>query len=245
MADDRRPLRTPAVRVEAETMRVDVPTAAAAWVGCWLAGNIVGAAVLGFAGGDADPTPTWVVAIAATCLWVPMLVALAMLSKRAGTGDFRADYTLSFRASDLVGIPIGVLSQLVMIPLLYAPLVEIWPDTFGGAQRESNARELYDSASGLWMVLLVVIVVIGAPFVEELVYRGLLQGAMTRRLNHVVAVVLVSAWFALIHFRPVEYPGLFAVGLVFGVCALVTRRLGMSIVAHMAFNATGLLLVAR
>jgi uncharacterized protein len=73
----------------------------------------------------------------------------------------------------------------------------------------------------------------------------LLQGAMTRRLNHVVAVVLVSAWFALIHFRPVEYPGLFAVGLVFGVCALVTRRLGMSIVAHMAFNATGLLLVAR
>jgi membrane protease YdiL (CAAX protease family) len=38
---------------------------------------------------------------------------------------------------------------------------------------------------------------------------------------------------------------LFVFGLILGVCALRTRRLGMSILAHMAFNATGLLLVAR
>ena len=90
----------------------------------------------------------------------------------------------------------------------------------------------------------VLVVVIGAPIVEELMYRGLLQGAFTRRLNDVVAVVLVAAWFALIHFRPIEYPGLFLFGLVLGTCALRTRRLGMSVLAHMAFNATGLILVA-
>jgi membrane protease YdiL (CAAX protease family) len=60
----------------------------------------------------------------------------------------------------------------------------------------------------------------------------------------VVGVVLVAAWFAVIHFRPVEYPGLFVFGLVLGVCALRTRRLGMSVLTHMAFNATGLVLVA-
>jgi hypothetical protein len=38
--------------------------------------------------------------------------------------------------------------------------------------------------------------------------------------------------------------GLFVIGLVLGVCALVTRRLGMSVVAHCAFNATGLIWVA-
>ena len=75
-------------------------------------------------------------------------------------------------------------------------------------------------------------------------YRGLLQGAAVRRLNDAVAVVVVAAFFALIHFRWVELPGLFIFGLILGTCALRTGRLGMSIAAHMAFNATGLLLVA-
>ncbi|MFM2072924.1 MAG: hypothetical protein RLZZ623_3188, partial [Actinomycetota bacterium] len=82
------------------------------------------------------------------------------------------------------------------------------------------------------------------PFVEELLYRGLLQGAFVRRVNEVLAVVIVAIWFAFIHFRPIEYPGLLVIGLVLGTCALVTRRLGMGIMAHAAFNATGLIWVA-
>ena len=38
-------------------------------------------------------------------------------------------------------------------------------------------------------------------------YRGLLQGAFVRRFNDAVAVVLVAAFFAAIHFRWVEFPG--------------------------------------
>ncbi len=75
-------------------------------------------------------------------------------------------------------------------------------------------------------------------------YRGLLQGAARRRINDIAAVVAVAVFFALIHFRPVEYPGLFAFGIVVGACALATGRIGMSILTHVAFNATGLALVA-
>jgi hypothetical protein len=103
---------------------------------------------------------------------------------------------------------------------------------------------LSDSAEGIWVLVLAVVVVLGAPFVEELMFRGLLQGAFVRRINGVAAVLVVAAWFALIHFRPVEFPGLFAFGLVLGACALLTGRIGMSIAAHLAFNATGLALVA-
>jgi len=56
---------------------------------------------------------------------------------------------------------------------------------------------------------------------------------------------VVAAWFAIIHFRPVEYPGLFTFGLVTGACLLLTDRLGMSWATHIAFNATGLLLAVR
>ena len=95
------------------------------------------------------------------------------------------------------------------------------------------------------MVLLVLMVCVGAPIVEELVYRGLLQGSFAARFDHILALVAAAAWFAAIHFRPIEFPGLFVFGLVAGTCLVVTRRLGMSITTHIAFNVTGLLLAVR
>ncbi len=108
-----------------------------------------------------------------------------------------------------------------------------------------TAEKLVDRASGPTIVLLVLMVCVGAPIVEELVYRGLLQGSFAARFNHIAAWVAASAWFALVHLRPVEYPGLFVFGLVAGACLLVTRRLGMSMATHVAFNATGVLLAVR
>ena len=172
-------------------------------------------------------------------------MALVLVSRRFATGRPFGDYRLSFRRVDLVGVPIGVLSQLVLLRLVYWPLQTWWPNTFSDKRLDQNAKELYDTAKGIWVVILVLVIVVGAPFVEELVYRGLLMGAARRRLNDVVALVAVALFFALIHFRPVEYPGLFAFGLVLGACLLATDRIGMGIIAHLAFNATALALVAR
>jgi membrane protease YdiL (CAAX protease family) len=43
--------------------------------------------------------------------------------------------------------------------------------------------------------------------------------------------------------QPVEFPGLFAFAFVLGWARYSTARIGMPIVTHMAFNATGLALV--
>ena len=107
---------------------------------------------------------------------------------------------------------------------------------------------MYRNPSNVGLALLIVVAVIGAPIVEELVYRGLLQGALGRTLRQWrgwLAVVLAAALFALVHFLPVEYPGLFLIGLVVGVCALRTGRLGMGILTHAAFNAAALVVAAR
>ncbi|MFT3853035.1 MAG: CPBP family intramembrane metalloprotease [Ilumatobacteraceae bacterium] len=223
---------------------IDIRTASLVWLLTWLVGNLLGSLIVTVGGGGGgDSAPLWVNVVGAVCLWVPMLAGLWYLSDRLGSGNIARDLNLRFQPIDLVGIAVGVLSQLVLLRLLYWPLEQWWPNTFGRDRVEQSARDLSDAAHGGWYVLLVFVVVIGAPIVEELMYRGLLQGAFTRRLDDVVGVVLVAAWFALIHFRPVEYPGLFVFGLVLGVCALRTRRLGMSVLTHMAFNATGLILV--
>jgi uncharacterized protein len=238
--------QVPPVRLADGQSRITVGVAAAAWLVCWFGGNLVATAAVSLTGRDPGEatTPVWVTLVGATALWLPTLVVLREVSNRFGLGSIRADFGVTLRTIDLIGIPIGVLSQLVLVRLLYWPLEELWPRTFSAPQVEESARDLYNSADGLWLVGLTVMVVVGAPLVEELLYRGLLQGAFVRRLDDVVAMVLVAAWFAVIHFRPVEYPGLFVIGLVLGSCALVTRRLGMSIVAHSAFNATGLIWVA-
>jgi membrane protease YdiL (CAAX protease family) len=175
--------------------------------------------------------------------WTVFLMALGFASRRFGCGDWIADFGARFRLIDLVGVPIGVLTQLALIPLLYVPLRGLWPDTFSQEQIEQRAQDLADRATGFSAVLLVVIVVVGAPIVEELVYRGMLQRSLTSVLDAAPALVITAAWFSLIHLSPVEYPGLFLAGLVFGAGVLATDRIGPAIVTHAAFNATGIIMV--
>jgi len=223
--------------------RVDVPVALFAWMGAWLGGQLLVLIVLAVGGyTETDDVPIWVLFLAQLVAWGVFLAAMALASERAGSGRFVDDYQARVRPVDVLGLPIGVLTQLVVLPLIYLPLERIWEGTFDDDKLSENARDLVDRASGGSMVLLVVMVCVGAPVVEELVYRGLLQGSFAARFNHVPAWLAASAIFALIHFRPVEYPGLLAIGLVCGYCALSTGRLGMAVACHVGFNVTGLLL---
>lgn len=235
----------PPIRTAGDRAAISIRDAAVTWVGAWLVGNLVASAIFAASGADsvAEAGPGWLAA-GAVAQWVPMVVATWHLGRRDGVGNLSADFGFSFRPVDLIGLPIGLITQLVVVRLVYLPLESLWPDTFTVDKIEQRARDTYESATGGGLVLLVLVIVVGAPLVEELIYRGLLQGAFTRRLDDVIGVVVVALFFALVHFQPVEIPGLFVVGLVLGVCTARTGRLGMSVLAHVAFNATGLVLVA-
>lgn len=217
------------------------------WAAAWIGGTVVAApvviALLGASLGDELTIPQLAVVSIAT--WAVMIVALAVASRRFGTGDALADYAVRFRPIDLAGIPLGVITQLALVPLLYVPLRGVWPDTFSDERIEERAQDLADRAGGWSTVLLVLVVVIGAPLVEELVYRGLLQRSVSTMVGTAFGLVSTSMWFALVHFSPVEYPGLFLAGLVFGVCVVATGRIGPAIVTHAAFNAAGLVVVLQ
>jgi membrane protease YdiL (CAAX protease family) len=222
---------------------VDVPVAVVTWVAAFIVGQLVSTLILATSGAettDEIPIPTLFAGVLAT--WIAYLAGCYVASKRSGSGDPVEDYGIRARAIDVIGLPIGVLTQLVLVPLVYIPLRGIWPDTFSEDRLSETAEKLVDRASGATMVLLVLMVCVGAPLVEEIVYRGLLQRSFAARTSHVVAWLVAAVWFTVIHFRPVEYPGLFTFALVTGACLMVTDRLGMSIATHVAFNVTGLLL---
>ena len=221
------------------------------WVATWLAGVVASSLALAAlvpAAGDGSATDPSIVALTVSLvvLWSVYLVGMAIASRRVGTGRPVEDFALAARPIDLLGIPLGIVSQLVLVPVLYAPLRRLAPATFDDDALQETARDLVDRADGGLIVLLFVAVVVGAPVVEELFYRGFLQHPIVMRLGDArarwIAVVAVAVVFGAIHFRPVEFPGLFAFGLVLGVCLMLTGRIGMSIAAHVAFNATGLVL---
>ncbi len=217
------------------------------WSLAWIGGTVIAAplmiALLGASLGDDLTIPQ--LAAVSVASWAVMVAALIVASRRFGSGEPVTDYALRFRPIDLAGIPLGVATQLLLVPLLYVPLRGVWPDTFSDERIEERAQDLADRAGGWLTVLLALVVIVGAPFAEELLYRGLLQRSVSTVIGNGFGLVSASLWFAIVHFSPVEYPGLFLAGMVFGGCVVATGRIGPAIVTHAAFNATGLIVVLR
>ena len=238
------PQASDAVGSGEDAKRIAFSAALIGWLIAYGAAVVLGVSLSGATGQtDPDNAPTWFVGLSALTLWVPFICVLVYLSRTRGHGNIRDDYSVRFAWSDLIGIPIGVVSQLVIVNLATWPFRRLFPETFDPEQVSQRAKNLVDGADGVWLLLLVVVVVIGAPIVEELMYRGLLQQSMARSFGSIAAVFLCSAFFTVVHLVPIEFPGLFTFALILGFAFHRTKRVGFTIVTHMSFNAAGLLLV--
>lgn len=182
--------------------------------------------------GDAEGVATMV---AGQVGFSAVLVATVLHEASARGRPVAERLGLRFRWVDApVGLVVGVVTQLMVIPALYLPFRSLIDDD----DLSGPARDLLGNASGLGLVVIGVSVVVVAPVVEELFFRGLLLGAMRRRWGAVAAVVASSVVFGATHFQPLLLPALATAGAVFAVSAVRTRRLGTAIAVHAAFNAT-------
>ena len=182
------------------------PGRASCWLITWLAGNLIGAAVIVAAGGTRRRPmrrcgSRWSSALG---LWTPMLVACGSLRPSGRHPATGSEVTVRRRLRTAVQ---GRRPRrrarrcAVATGRCCARSTGRWSvagRTRSAARRvERNARDLYDQAHGGWLVVLVLIVVVGAPFVEELMYRGLLQGARSAGSTTASPSSLVAAFFAL------------------------------------------------
>ena len=202
--------------------------------------------VAGAAGWETtNEAPLWAVALLQIPLWLGLGGTALWASANKGHGAV-SDYGLRSTYLDApIGLAIGVACQVVLLPLMYWPILKLLDLT--SDDLAEPARELSDQADGAsgWIVL-AIMVVLCAPLVEELFYRGLLLRSLEKRRWPLWAVVVGSAAiFAGMHFQPLQFPGLFVFGVVLAAMTLFTDRLGPAIWAHAGFNgATVLLLYA-
>ena len=75
-----------------------------------------------------------------------------------------------------------------------------------------------------------------APFIEELLFRGILYGALRRSLSPLIAVPASAALFAIVH-PPLGAPAVFLLGIAAALAREWTGRLAAAMAAHTTYNA--------
>ncbi len=181
--------------------------------------------------GPDDVIPLSVVAILQAALWTGLLgVPLWLVLAR---GVRWVDLGWGATARDAwQGLIIGIATQVVVVPVIYIPLLLMTDDM----DVSGPARDLVDKASGGGILLLFLAVVVGAPIVEELFFRGLTLRALEARMRPRAALVVSALVFGAVHLQLLQFPALVAISLVCGWLAQRDGRIGRAIWAHVGFN---------
>jgi membrane protease YdiL (CAAX protease family) len=88
-------------------------------------------------------------------------------------------------------------------------------------------------------VLAVASMTIIAPIVEEIVFRGLLFGALASRLGILASALITALLFGAVHGDLLFFPAIAALGLVTALAYAATGNLWVAIILHALNNALG------
>jgi len=179
-------------------------------------------------------------AVSTAVLYTGLLTTVWLVIRRYGSGSVVDDLGLRFRKADLAG---GLATSIAARALAATATIVVLALAQDQSDRTNVQFDVFeDSDAALYLALL--IAVIGAPIVEEIYFRGLLQGAFTNWVGVPAGIGAQGLLFAATHYQ-VDATGLenatilcatLAAGVVLGIAYQMTRRLGTSIVGHSLFN---------
>ena len=177
--------------------------------------------------------PWWSNVVGLTGLWVGFAVAIYLATTRGNLAPLPDAWR--WRRFDVAYLGLGVAAQIV-VGAAYAP--------FHFKNMNKPVDHLFGAAHGVTFALLAVMTVVGAPVLEEWLFRGVvfraLDAGLRARLGGVgtaTAVGLSALIFAAAHGEWLQLPGLFVLGVVLAVVLWRTRRLVPSVLTHVGFNA--------
>ena len=91
----------------------------------------------------------------------------------------------------------------------------------------------------------IISITIMAPLVEELLFRGAIQGYMLRKgIKPLHAILIASAIFGIVHMNPIQIPFAFAIGLIFGWLYYRTGSVVPGIIGHFINNSIACIQIA-
>lgn len=180
-------------------------------------------------------------------LWLPMLGTCWIVSRRRGERSFVTDFGLRWRPVDIgLGLA-GSLAARSTESIVLLPIV-LWHPHFRVPEVSEFAP--FTTSASRWIVLALVTCV-GAPIVEELFFRGLIQTRLVGRYGPVVGIGVTSLLFGAAHLigwagsiSLADALAIAGAGVALGTMRHLTGRLGTSMMTHSFFNIQALLVLA-
>lgn len=209
---------------------------------------VLSAVVIAALVGTVDPEALDSATVVLLGTTVPTLLATVtalLVTKLRGNGPKR-DLRWSFDRTDVrAGIKFGALGLVCT-----TAAAVLWTNLVGDENASSAVGRLVENdrlplTAAITMFLFIWLV---APVCEEIIYRGLLWGALERlKWGRWAVFTLTTVIFAISHLEPLRTSLLLVIGIPIGLARLFTGRLGASVVAHQINNflpALAVLLVA-
>jgi hypothetical protein len=175
-------------------------------------------------------------------LWFGLGGACVVAVKRKGTGSLKDLGLVPPRWVDLAlgaGFAVAV---TIVVAIITAVLTAIDKHLLPGGR--ADVTDPIDNGAILGLVVLYFIAVVGAPFFEELFFRGLVQGTLTARWGAWVGIVVQALLFGLVHLDPGNgwgnvgvYLIITTVGTVLGMIRHYSKRLPPGMFTHAGYNA--------
>ena len=198
--------------------------------------ELVGVSLAHYPGGlstlsNATSPPWWANVLGLLGLWVGFGGAIFYAYNYGNLQALPSQWRV--KPTDVFYAALGVACQFV-VDLLYLP--------FHLQHLNRPIHHLFGSVVGASFVLLIVMTMFVAPIMEEWLFRGVLFRALSEgsrngsRASLVFAVLFSAALFALAHAEPLQFAGLFLLGIVLATLVWRTKRLIPSIVTHISFN---------
>ena len=209
------------------------PSIAQSWgiLGIMIATTVILIPTLMFFGPDPSSMSFGAQILIATLLGtgIPCWIIYLIRKKKTNIGSFN----LSIENRRI--IPLIV---LIAIPLnlgIAGPLIELVPmtDFFREMMREMVLEMASDQG-----LLMFIALVIAAPILEELIFRGIMLDGLLRIYSPTKAVIVSSLLFGLIHLNPAQFVGGALVGGFMGWVYVHTRSVMATILIHAVFNLT-------
>lgn len=151
---------------------------------------------------------------------------------------------LSFNRTSFLYIAVSFLAGCsLQMPISFIiTLLEntgIAPDIF--EQYSDHIEQLMNNQN---LLLQVIAIGILAPFIEEIIFRGLILNTLKKNIPVPAAIIIQALLFGIVHLNVVQGTYAFLVGILMGVIAVWFDSLFVSISLHMGMNLSGIMLSA-
>ncbi|MGI6334842.1 MAG: CPBP family intramembrane glutamic endopeptidase [Saccharofermentanales bacterium] len=151
----------------------------------------------------------------------------AYLTEKVKPAQVLASVAAMIGSLGLINLWIGLLTALQE----QIPMIRDWMNEY-----LDSINAVSTEGSYFWLIFGICLV---TPIVEELIFRGVIQGELRKAMPEWAAIIIQAVIFAAYHFQPIQSSYVLLPGLLLGFAYAVSRSIRVPVIMHCVFNFLG------